>query len=270
MLIDFHTHAFPDSIAPKTVAVLKKAMADHSGLDIEPFTDGTVGSLEKSAVHYGVDISVVLPIATKESQTEKINTFAKNISSPHTVSFASLYPYQADRIDVLKTIAEAGFAGIKLHPEYQEFFVDCAESIEIINEAEKLGLYVVLHTGEDGGYPPPYHCLPDRLAHALEYFSGKNVIAAHMGGFRAWDDVEKYLAGTEIYMDTAMITDFMPKAQCERIIKKHGADKILFGTDMPWDNPSDTLEYLTSLDLSSDELDKIKYKNAMKILNIKA
>lgn len=268
MLIDFHTHAFPDSIASKTVAVLKKAMADHSGLDIEPYTDGTVGGLEISAVKYGVDINVVLPIATKESQTEKINSFAKSIFGPKTVSFASLHPRQPDRIDVLKRIAEAGFAGIKLHPEYQEFFVDSPDSIEIINEAEKLGLYVVLHTGEDGGYPPPYHCLPDRMAHGLEYFSGKNVIAAHMGGFRAWDDVEKYLVGTDIYMDTAMITQFLPKEQCERIIKNHGADKILFGTDMPWDNPKTTLDYLSSLDLSGGELEMIKYKNALKILNI--
>lgn len=268
MLIDFHTHAFPDVIASKTIAVLRQAMLEHCGLDIIPYTDGTVGSLKKSAEKYNVDINVVLPIATKESQTEKINSFANEFSNEKTVSFGSLYPFQQDRLDVLKRIAEAGFCGIKLHPEYQEFYVDCPESIEIINEAERLGLYVVLHTGEDGGYPAPYHCMPDRLAHALEYFSGRNVIAAHMGGFCAWDDVEKYIVGSNIYMDTAMVTDFLPKEQFERIIKNHGADKILFGTDMPWDSPERTLNYIKTLDITERELDMITHENALRILKI--
>lgn len=268
MLIDFHTHAFPDAIAEKTIAILREAMLNHSKINIKPYTDGTVGDLEKSADKYKVDINIVLPIATKQSQTKSINSFAEKIRNRRTISFASVYPYQSDRLDVLKKIQEAGFLGIKLHPEYQNFFIDCPESIEIINEAEKLGLYVVLHTGEDGGYSAPYHCMPERMAHALEYFSGKNVIAAHLGGFRAWDDVEKYLAGTNIYMDTAMIANYLSVEQFDRIVKKHGADKILFGTDMPWENPEKTLRYIESACINQYELEMIKYKNACKILNI--
>ena len=158
--------------------------------------------------------------------------------------------------------------GIKLHPEYQQFYIDSTESIEIINEAEKLGLYVVLHTGQDGGYAAPYHCMPDRLAHALEFFSGKNVIAAHLGGFKEWDDVEKYLVGTNIYMDTAMIADYLPGEQFARIVKNHGAEKILFGTDMPWESPDKTLKYIEKADIGSDEIEMIKYKNACSILNV--
>ena len=182
------------------------------------------------------------------------------------VSFGSLHPEQDDWETVLENLAEEGFRGIKLHPEYQSFFVDSKRSIEILKKAEKLGLYTVLHAGYDYGMPPPVHCQPDRLKNVLTEVSGKYIIAAHLGAFVNWDEVEKHLVGTPVNFDTAFISKFISPEQCKRIIRNHGADKILFGSDSPWQEPKTEHKFLLGLGLEKDEEDKIFYKNALKIL----
>ena len=60
----------------------------------------------------------------------------------------------------------------------------------------------------------------------------------------------------------------MPKYYAQRILDKHGADKMLFGTDTPWHTPSMELRLLNSLDMSEEDREKIFYKNAQKLLGI--
>ena len=87
-----------------------------------------------------------------------------------------------------------------------------------------------------------------------------------MGGFMMWDEVEKYLVSSPIYMDTAAVASFIDREQYKRNIKKHGADKILFASDNPWESPFATLKALEGLGLEREEMDKITHKNALKIL----
>ena len=67
MLIDFHTHTFPDKIA----AAALEQLGTRAG--ISPHTDGTYQGLKDAMARDGVDISVVLPVATNPAQVEKIN-----------------------------------------------------------------------------------------------------------------------------------------------------------------------------------------------------
>ena len=268
MLIDFHTHVFPEKIAARSLEVLKEGILKCEGVCAETFTDGTIDGIKNSMTKTGVDLSVTMPIATKPSQTESINAFAKTVFSEKTVSFATLHPQNENADNILETVAKDGFKGIKLHPEFQQTYVDSTEMINIFKKAEQLGLYTVIHSGADIGLEPPVHCTPDRLKNVLEYVSGKYIIAAHLGAFRMWDDVEKYLVGTEVSFDTAFINGYINPQQYKRIIKNHGADKILFGSDLPWENPVDTLNGLKSLSLDDEEFEKITHKNAEKILGI--
>ncbi len=266
MLIDFHTHIFPEKIAGKTLEVLKAGILKYEHIEGVAYYDGTKDGLLCSMAENGVDISLALPIATKPSQTDSINNFAASVSDDKIVSFASLHPKNEDTDKILENIKEAGFRGIKLHPEFQECFVDDSECIKILKKAEELELYTVFHAGCDIGLPPPVHSTPVHFKNALEYVSGKYIIAAHLGGWRMWDDVEKYLVGTDILFDTAFIKDYITPEQAARIIKNHGSEKILFGSDAPWENPKDTLEFLMSLGLEQEEIENITHKNALKIL----
>lgn len=270
MIIDIHTHAFPEKIAERTVEKLKGAINEiQKGKYIpENCHNGTVPGLENVMRESGVDLSVVLPIATTVTQSETINNFAEKIRGEKIISFGSIHPQQEDALSVIESLKERGFKGIKLHPEFQQFYIDSERAVEILKKCEELSMYVLIHSGADIGLPPPVHCTPRMLCNVLEHISGKHLIAAHLGAFMMWEEVYELLCGTEILMDTAFISEFIPEKLCLDIIKKHGADKILFGSDSPWENPSDTLKFIMKLGLTAEETELITHKNAERILGI--
>ncbi len=270
MLIDFHTHLFPDKIAHKAIEALKSGIINtHGRLLLEPQTAGTLSGLVKSMDDCAVDISVVMPIATSPSQHTSINNFAKEITDyKRIISFGSVHPRQEDWEETIEHIASEGLCGIKMHSEFQAFYIDEPIVEEIVKKCEKLGLWVLFHCGEDYGYKPPFRCTPERIRKVLDKTGSKNIIAAHFGSFNMWDDVDKYLIGTDIYMDTSMISGFLDKDKCRDMILRHGTDKVLFGSDSPWQSPKDAFSYLESLGLEKGDLEKIKHKNAERILRI--
>ena len=67
MVIDFHTHTFPDKIAAATIDKLKQA--SHS----LPFTGGTAVQLKESMKEAGIQYSVLLPVVTNPLKASPIN-----------------------------------------------------------------------------------------------------------------------------------------------------------------------------------------------------
>lgn len=269
MIIDFHTHAFPDRIYERTIKILEDNILTYSGYVCKAVGSGNVDGLIESMAQNDVDCSVVLPIATAPKQTENINNFAAEINGKSNIySFGSLHPENDDIEGILEHIAELGLKGIKLHPEYQSLFIDSPESLRILRKCDDLGLYTVLHAGNDHGCPPPVHCSPERLSHVLDYVSGKYIIAAHMGGWDVWDEAERYIIGTPFIIDTCFSLHLLNQADALRMIRNHGADKVLFGTDWPWYSPKKTYELLLRLNLTNEELEKISSANAKRILGI--
>lgn len=269
MLIDFHTHLFPDAVAPKALASLQAGTLRVEGVTVPAQTDGTQDGLLRSMEAHQVDVSVVLPIATKPSQTPSINRFAAQVQSDRLISFYSLHPLQEDWEAVLEGIAAQGGRGIKLHPEFQFADVDSPEVIRILQKAAQLKLIVVLHAGRDIGMPPPVHGSPVQLARALDAVPDVDVVAAHLGGWRMWDQVEECLVGRRLWLDTAFVADYIPREQYLRIIRNHGAERILFGSDSPWETPSATLAGLEKLGLTDAEMEQITHRNAEALLGLR-
>lgn len=268
MLIDFHTHVFPDKIASRAMESLENGIiAIHGKSLLAPQTDGTLSGLIRSMEKNDVDISVIMPIATSPTQHTAINRFAREITDySRIISFGSVHPRQEDWEAVLENVAAQKLPGIKLHPEFQSFFVDDPITEKIVKKCAELGLLVLFHSGEDFGYRPPVHCTPERLRKLLDKTGCKNIIAAHFGGFRMWEDVDKYLIGTDVYLDTSMLYGFLDKDECRDMMLRHGTDKVLFASDTPWQNSRLSYEYLLSLGLCSEDTEKIKHINAEKLL----
>ena len=194
MRIDFHTHCFPDKIAAKAVDKLSFASGG-----LIPHTDGTVTGLRTSMAAGGVDASVVLSIATNAHQQKSVNDFAASINNGQDVfAFGSVFPDAEDALDELERIKALGLKGVKLHPDYQGFFVDDPKMKPIYQKISSLGLITVFHAGSDYGFPPPYGGTPERMATALSWFDAP-VVAAHWGGVNYNEDVLELLCGRDIY-----------------------------------------------------------------------
>ena len=263
MLIDFHTHCFPEEIAN---AAIKKLSFVSGGL--KPHTSGTYQSLKTSMEKSGVDVSVVLSIATNAEQQKNVNNFAYELSKKEgIVAFGSVYPRAEDALFELERIKDMGLKGVKLHPDYQHFSVDDEKLKPLYKKISSLGLITVFHAGVDYGFPPPYGATPEKMEKALLWFDSP-VVAAHWGGLGCGDEVLKRLAGKDVYFDTSFGYGTMPKFYAEKIIEKHGTDRFLFGTDTPWHTAKMEMRLLNTLGLSEAESDKIKYKNALKLLSL--
>ena len=261
MTIDFHTHCFPDKIAEKAMEKLSYAAG------IMPTSDGTVGGLLMSMKESEVDVSVVLSIATNEKQQHSVNDFAASINGERIVAFGSVYPDAPNALEELERIKELGLKGVKLHPEYQEFYIDDEKMKPIYRKISELGLITVFHAGADYGYAPPYHAMPQNFKKALMWFDSP-VIAAHWGGIDCRDEVLKELISLPDYFDISFGYGNISKYHAQKILEKHGTDKILFGSDSPWHKPKWEKFLVENLELTNEEKEKIYYKNAAKLLNI--
>ncbi len=265
MIIDFHTHIFPDKIAARTI----EALEAKAGLTSS--TDGTLNGLLASMEAAGVDMSVILPVVTKPSQFETVNTFAASVNEQYQgklLSFGGIHPDTEDYKKELDRIKELGLKGIKIHPDYQGVMIDDVRYMNIIEYADALGLIILTHAGIDIGLPDPVHCPPDKMRKVIDKLHPQKMVVAHYGGWKQWEEVYEYLAGENLYLDTAFTFDYIEEDMFYKIMDKHGHDKILFATDCPWGYQKKDVESLIKLNLTGEVKEKIFYKNAEKLLKL--
>ncbi len=265
---DCHVHAFNDKIAQRAIATLEKNPDGYKSL-----TDGTLKDTRKKLIEYGVNRAVMLPIATKPTQQTVINDWSAEIQDDLFISFGSVHPYAEDVMEELERVKALGLHGIKLHPDFIDVMVNDEKMLDIYRKCAELELSVILHCGIDPSYKDNVHAYPQATADAVEKVPQATFILAHLGGVFQWDDVEKYLVGKNVYFDTAFLAQpvkekAIDNEQIERIIKNHGVEKILFGSDLPWDNPSDVINIINSLNLTEKEKHMIFHENLEKLLKV--
>lgn len=279
MIIDFHTHTYPDKIASKTVELL----AGRSGT--KPQADGTLNGLEEDMAARHVDMSVVLPVATSPKQYKHINEYAvaenERFDETHIWSFGGIHPENDNYKEILRDVCDKGLKGIKLHPDYQGAFFNDIRYKRIISYATELGLIVVTHAGQDIGLPDVVHCTPAMAEEVLDEVAPDKLVLAHMGGWQMWGDVLDRLCGRQVYFDTAFSYgqiqyrdgvphrwNLMSSDMFRTIVEKHGADHILFGTDSPWADQAQAVLDIKKLNLPENDEDKIMSENASSLLGI--
>jgi predicted TIM-barrel fold metal-dependent hydrolase len=264
MTIDFHTHIFPDELAPKALTKLSEAINNI----YEKVHDGTAAGLLKRMDEWGIDVSVAQPVVTRPGQVKSVNEWAAEISSERIVSFGGIYPQAEDYRDAIDFVASLGLKGLKFHAEYQDFILDDPHMLRVYDYALSKGLILLHHAGFDPGFKPPFKSTPRQFLNVMNELRGGVIVAAHLGGHAQWDEVEELLCGSGIYLDTAMGFEFYSKEQFLRIVEKHGADKILFASDSPWSNAKAEMECLKGLPLGQEEIEAMLGGNAMRLLRI--
>ncbi len=261
-IIDFHTHAFPDKLATRAVAFLERQGAIRAALD------GTVGALLASMDRAGIAAAVVCSIATDPGQFGSILRWSTAVAGPRLFPFPSVHPAAADPAGEVGQIAAAGFRGVKLHPEYQDFHVD-DPALDILYRAlEKAGLIVLFHAGHDIGFPDSDRAAPNRLLAVHRAFPDLKIVASHLGGFRRWEEVAANLLGCEIWLDTSYTIGHIPSGLLREILLGHRPDRLLFGTDSPWTDQAVEVANIRGLDLPAALTDLILGGAARALLGI--
>lgn len=263
MVIDFHTHVFPDKIAAKTIAALEKRA------NIKAFTDGSLAGLLDSMEKGNIDTSIVLPVVTSPTQFDTITHFAQFLNDTYQgkiISFGGIHPDSPNYREELKTLAKMGFKGIKLHPDYQQVNFNAIEYKRIVSLATELGMAIVVHAGTDVGYPEVVHATPQMSAEVIKDCAPDKLVLAHYGGCDLWDDVENYLVGQQVYFDTSFSFGRISDEQFLRILKNHGANKVVFATDSPWMGQKECVEHLEKLDIDEMSKNRMFFQNALDLL----
>ena len=264
MIIDFHTHAFPDTLAPKALHVLTTSIDNI----YPPVHDGTVSGTLRNMDNCGVDLSVVLPVVTRQEQFVRSNEWIAAIESPRLVAFGGIYPHTDDYKRDIDFVVSLGLRGLKFHAEYQEFVLDEPKMLKIYDYALGKGLILLHHAGFDPAYPPPFRSTPQQFARVVQLMRGGVIIAAHFGGHDQWDEVLEHLAGEDIYLDTSMGFEYFTREQFLSITEKHGADRILFGSDAPWSDAKDEIARLNAMPLSDEDKAAILGGNGRRLLGV--
>ena len=256
MIVDFHTHTYPDKIVSKTLELLV------SRSKTKPASDGTLAGLQHSMAQSGVDISVVLPVVTAPHQVERINTVAKTVTAQFTGSgvwsFGGIHPGNDNYKEILNGIKSAGLKGIKLHPDFQKFYIDDPAVYPLYEIIQETQLPILMHMGD----PHQTYSQPQRLAKVLKEFPKLRVIAAHLGGWERWEEAVANLKADErLRFDTSSCSPFLPKDKMREIIRHYGAENCFFGVDFPmWDHEEE-LERFFALSLTDYENKRILSEN---------
>lgn len=262
MIIDFHTHAFADNIAEKAIPKLSSV----SG--IIPNTKGTLASIKNSMERANIDYSVVCNIATNPKQMTSVNNWAIANNQLPFIQFGSIHPQNPDWAEELERLKENGIKGIKLHPDYQGYFIDDDFMFDIYRKIVELDFVLLIHSGYDIGLHDPVHCTPKRFANVIDKIDTSKFILAHLGGAHEWQELIDTIAGASFYIDTAFsLCDRMTLEDIKSVISAHGIDKVLFATDSPWAEQKEYAEYIIS-NFEEPERSKILYQNGARLLNI--
>ena len=258
MVIDFHTHIYPDKIALKGVAYV----GDFYGFQLDAL--GTDQHLAACCRQAGVDKRVLLAVAVRPDQVDSINSWLSGLLDDSTFGFGALHPLMDDPLSRLEGFFELGFSGVKYHPDMQRFNIDDPCMFPVYAWLEAHGLPVCLHMG-DARYD---YSRPIRLARVLDRYPGLKVIAAHLGGYQQWDEAESCLKDSAVYYDTSSAIAFLSPERATEIILGHGTDKVLFGTDYPVTTQAEELARFDRLALSPDQREAILSGNARRLLGI--
>ena len=270
MVIDFHTHIFPDRVAPKAISSLAPIIR------IEPSMDATRAGLLSSMEQSGIDLSVVLPVITDPHQFDSILRFAAETNELYgkgpglrLCSFAGIHPESSDYREQIRQVRREGIPGIKLHPYFQGHDIDDPLYLRIIEAASEESLIIVTHAGFDPIAPDRQMAGPDMLLNVIREVRPSRFVLAHMGNNRNHDECLEKLCGQDVFFDTSFSVLHTPAETLLRLIKAHGTDKVLFATDAPWTGQKEALEQFLYLDgLSGEEKQQILSGNASSLLSL--
>lgn len=265
MVIDFHAHIYADDMAPKAIASVKRRM----GVRVPGL--GTASDLRGSMARAGVERSIILPLASLPKHVRPTNEFFLSAAADGNglVPFGAIHPFQEDLEEELDRLQAAGVRGVKAVPFLQGFYPDDPRCDRLYKAVVEREMVLLLHAGKVPEDLPEFFGTPERFARMVERHPDLVVVLAHLGGWEMWSGVREYLIppGENVYFDTAYISPSLSSEEACDLIREIGADRVLFGTDYPWTDQAEEIEFVEGMDLSDREKRLILSENARRLLS---
>ncbi|MBC2696270.1 MAG: amidohydrolase [Desulfobacteraceae bacterium] len=277
MIIDFHTHIFPEKIRENREKYFPDEPAFKLLYSSPKSKVAGIKDIVDSMDIEGVDKSVVFGFPWRNSDLSKkhndyileaVDRFPKRLAG-----FCCVDPFNKDAVPEVVRCLEGGLSGIGEIAFYQSGIDEASqEKLKPLMEiCEDKNLPVLIHTNEPVGhfYPGKTPNTLEQIYSLVKKFSNNKIVLAHWGGGMFFFNLLKKEVGeylNNVYFDTAA-SPFLYYPQIYQIaIQIIGKNKILFGSDFPLLKPAKYFKEFEKAGLSKDEIESISGNNAARLL----
>ena len=262
MIIDFHSHIYPEDVAPKVLASTKNKVG------IEVFGSGTPQGLKADMRKAGIEKAVVLPVAKTPGNVRPINDWIKSLSGDGLLPFGAIHPLMEGLEEELDLLAYQGFPGVKVVPVLQRLCPDGPRCYHLYEALVARNMILVAHAGRAPTGESEAYGTPERFAEVAETFPDLKIVLTHLGGLRMWDEVRESLlpSGKNVYFDSSYASFYLSPEEMAGMIREIGIDRVLFGTDYPWADASREIALIRSLGFSAEEMESIFHGTAERLI----
>ncbi len=263
MIIDAHCHVWPDHIAPQVLPARPAGLA--------AVHDGTLTGLRRTMDAAGIDHAMCLGVAGVAKNVARTNEFIASVPRDRFTPFGTVHPGLPIEAN-LASLRDNGIAGVKLHPLFQDLSFADPMVVELMRALADAGITVIAHVGAGGSDTANDRGDPASLRAVLEAVSHLRLIACHFGGYHRLDDAEQAIVGSRAYLETSWPPRLaeLDKERIRGLIRKHGADRVVFGSDWPMADPAAELAAVRDLGLGDDETAAITGNTLAGILGLPA
>ena len=154
-----------------------------------------------------------------------------------------------------------GVRMLKIHPFCHDYPVDGEGYCPLWEYADQTETLVLSHTWESDE-----NCGPELFAKIATRHPRATIILAHAGGTQEGcrQTIEVLKKHDNLYLDTA--TSHLHIGMIERFVRELGADRVLFGSDVPLLEPAAQLGRIAYAKITEAEKEKILGLNARRLL----
>jgi len=238
VVIDGHTHfAGPGKGFPPNTVEDLLAIMDGNGID----------AIVTCAPYSSIG---------KDRTYDEVNRFlAKSMSKApeRIIGFLRVNPHLREH--ALKSIEDGvknqGFKGVKVHPRNEAFAINSEElAFPLAELASKLKVPILIHTGEPDTYG---FAQPTLVGDLADSFPDLTLIIGHMGK-RLYEDA---ICVARWFENIILETSFRSHRDIARAVKRVGADRVVYGSDMPFGAPEIEMMKVRLADITPEEKDLV-------------
>ncbi len=261
MIIDAHCHVWPEHIAPLVLA------NRPAGIDVQQ--DGTIDGLIRTMDQAGIDMAMTLAIANVPKNVDRTNEFIGTVDRSRFIPFGTVHPGLPVEQN-LRSLRDNGIRGVKLHPLFQSLSLGDPAVLDLLRALADAGVIVITHAGAGGDADANERGAPHHVRRIVDEIPHLALIACHYGGYLRIGEAAEHVIGSRAVLETSWpprLADFDAR-QLVEIIDRHGADRVVYGSDWPMTDPVAEIAAIRALGLAAEDEAAVLGGNLARILGI--